>query len=797
MNRKLLLTSLFGLLCGLVFAQPNIIVILSDDQGYAHLGAFKDQYDTQGMNEAYLEAANSCMPTVDRLAAEGVRFLNCHAAPTCFPSRTMLMSSRYPQSLGVYSNLDMWKGGPDPSAVFPVKALNEAGYATAMIGKWHLGTKLNQHPNDKGFDYYFGFNSAQTEKYGSTILYRNRTKTPAIGFLADQVTNEATNFIRNTGGDPFFIYLCYNDPHGPRPDAPQHYRNKFNTGSSNVNNFYAYINAVDVGIDSVLSALEDIGQIDNTIIFFASDNGPTDGMPDPSAGDLRWYKRSLYEGGVRVPAVAWWPENIAAAQTNTDLISFLDVMPTMLDAVGVDMPAEENYDGRSFLDHITNVSTDTFRYDPLFWAGDSYPDSPVWKANWKQWQVDFPEVSEWAWFPPGWFVIQDQWKLIDDGYAGEKLYNLEEDIGEKNDLFDDNPMVVEELRDHFRSFMQNKPPPFGWDIEKWEKYFTIGGDTIPFDSIPVMLTIRLLDGSTGSPLENAWIKLDSLQQKTGKEGEVVFQELLKGLHDLNLYPEHHVELIGREISIISDTLIEIELDMKEYVVDLEVRDKLSGCPVLNAIIEFDDQELQTDIAGMAETKASYGSYDITVSREYFKSYSANNTVKSDTSYRIDLQRTLADLEFKVYYQLNLLEDISISMGEKQEITNEKGMALFQALPVYTQHNYTLEGEGYSPYEGNIVLQNDTSVIVRMDLTGLSAYQNIAHFSFYPNPAHDQLTIAGNMNYLPFRVLALDGRELIEARITSDPYLLDISELESGIYLLDLGPAGRNIFQKTD
>ena len=476
MNKKIiavLLADALAITTGLHAQQkPNVILVLTDDQGLCHLGTYADQYRTEGIDKKLIDAANTCMPTVDRLATEGMRFLNCHAAPTSAPSRTMLMTARYPQSMGIYSNLDFIKtDGPDASVIFPIKAIKEAGYQTAMIGKWHLGSEDGKHPNDKGYDYYFGFNNAQTEKYNSKILYRNKTKAKAEGFLADQFTDEATRFIRGTEGKPFFMYLCYNDPHGPLPDAPEKYISKFNTGNHKDDNFYAYINAVDAGIDSVMHALAAVGQLENTIIVFASDNGPTDNMPKPSSVDLRWFKRSVYEGGVRVPLVAWWPGHIPTRKTNSDLISFMDIMPTLLDATGIAMPNGQTYDGKSFLPQLLQKTNATFRTEPLFWAGDSYPDSPEWAILEKKWQKNNPNEWKYGFLPAGWYVIKQNWKLVNDGFAGTKLYDLSVDKGEQNDLSSGNPKKVRELSLEFAAFMKNKPKPIGWYEEKWNEFF--------------------------------------------------------------------------------------------------------------------------------------------------------------------------------------------------------------------------------------------------------------------------------------------------------------------------------------
>lgn len=244
--------------------RPNIILVLLDDLGWGQFGPNSDWFTLRQLNpiilerdkrtspEAALAAAKSAAPTFSRLSAEGTRFVNGHVAcPLCAPSRAAIMTSRYPQRFGGYVNRDIETGGIPADQLFPSQVLQKSGYATAAIGKWHIAKRQGgmdrgsgQHPLDRGFDYFFGFNLYGTSYYNSDILYRNYEKAQARGYLTEQFTDEAIGFVERSKDRPFFLYLPFNAVHGPldKP-APEKYLKRFDTGSKEVDNFYAYLNA--------------------------------------------------------------------------------------------------------------------------------------------------------------------------------------------------------------------------------------------------------------------------------------------------------------------------------------------------------------------------------------------------------------------------------------------------------------------------------------------------------------------------------------------------------------------------
>ncbi len=493
----------------------NILVILSDDQGFCELGSYMDfasatnlgshlapKYqaikactDKEAPIEVCFEAARKCMPHLDSLVKQGVRFTDFHAAPTCSPSRAALMTARYPQSFGVYANDDVIEGGAEglpPEVKFPVKLFKDAGFMTGLVGKWHLGSqKPGQNPNDRGFDYFFGFDRADTEKYNSKILYRNREKTPAVGWLADQISDEAVAFVNRAAKEhhPFFLYVAYNEPHGPTPRPPQKYIDHFKSGSDTVDVHFATIYGMDQGIGHIIEELKKNGQFEDTLILYGSDNGLGQSeyhrgfraggqgysAPVPGNGPLRGCKWTPWEGGVRVPFIACLPNG--AAKTSSALLSILDVMPTALDYARIKVPPAYQLDGRSFLPILQGTSNgDEQRM--LFWACDArspYPDS------YSDWRPEFDRLAETQGrkgsletarkerYPPGWYVLTPKWKLIGWDNIAPGLIDRASDPYEHHDVSAQYPEVVAQLRREFDKWILAQKPPQNYSRTQWEK----------------------------------------------------------------------------------------------------------------------------------------------------------------------------------------------------------------------------------------------------------------------------------------------------------------------------------------
>jgi uncharacterized sulfatase len=487
--------------------QPNILLILSDDQGYCELGSFMDFANpdrlgaknadqlkqiktctpTQAPIDVCFAAARKCMPNMDRIAAQGMRFTSFYAAPTCAPSRAALLSSRYPQRYGVYSNDDLEGkfGKGFPSGVeFPIRLFQQAGYMTGMVGKWHIGIDAGQHPNDRGFDYFFGFNRAHTEKYGSKILQRNGASVPAEGWLADQISSEAVAFVQRAeqAKKPFFLHVAYNEPHGPTPRPPQQYIDCINSGSDVVDVLFSTIYGMDCGIGRILAQLEKSGQLANTLIFYGSDNGLAQGayhrgfsvredaylVPVPGNGPLRGCKWTPWDGGVRVPFIVQLP----GGQTGSSdaLLSIMDVMPTALEYAGIPVPDSYQLDGKSFL-YVLRGTQSAEKERVLFWACDSQEPfgdfSPDYADLLKQRKSSEPSKVRAAKYPPAWYVRTPKWKLIGWDKIKPALIDIQNDPGERNDLSAQYPEVVRHLSSQFKLWIDQQAAPLVYPEIHW------------------------------------------------------------------------------------------------------------------------------------------------------------------------------------------------------------------------------------------------------------------------------------------------------------------------------------------
>ncbi|MGC8794884.1 MAG: sulfatase-like hydrolase/transferase, partial [Bryobacteraceae bacterium] len=414
-------------------ARPNFIVFLTDDHGYHDLGC-------QG-------AKDLKTPNLDGLAASGARFVNWYSnAPMCAPARAALLTGRYPIRAGVPQN------GPAlrPSEITIARALQALGYATGLIGKWHLGSSPETVPNAHGFDYFFGFHSGCIDYYSHRFywgepkvvnyhdLWRNRTEVFEDGqYMTELITREALGFIERNRARPFFLYVAYNAPHYPM-HAPARYVQRFPELDPERRMYAAMLAAVDDSVGQILGLLDRFGLRNDTMAFFGSDNGAT---AEPRAGlnqkparggsnrPLRGWKFSLFDGGMHVPAILSWPGRIPAGQVVREVASHFDLFPTILRAAGGSLPADRTIDGRDIL--------------PVACSGERSPHPALF------------------WSSGGQLAVRrGRWKLVKDGFVadgtpeGRKplegedaifLSDLEDDPGETRNLRRKHPELVDEL----------------------------------------------------------------------------------------------------------------------------------------------------------------------------------------------------------------------------------------------------------------------------------------------------------------------------------------------------------------
>ncbi|SDW34186.1 uncharacterized sulfatase [Lutibacter oricola] len=436
--------------------KPNILVILADDLGYATTSVYAGK-------SAKIET-----PNINRIAKEGARFTDAYVtASVCGPSRSGLLTGRYQQRFGIYANFDTQRGPGVPASEKAMGTyFKEAGYTTAAIGKWHVGVKLpGQHPIDRGFDKYYGFNSAQTDYFNSPILFDGKKKVKKHDYLTFQFTDEAIDFIdennKSSEKKPFFMYLAYNAVHGPN-QAPEDYIAKFKNQPKAIAKQMAMVNALDDSIGRLLDALKKMGVEENTLVYFLSDNGGLPNWWKDSNKPWRGFKREQWEGGCHVQFLMKWPGVIPAGVTRNEMVSSLDILTTSLAAAKIKQPKNIQLDGENILP-IFKSEKKVEIHKSLFWAGSHVARSGVEykkgaKLSYKQ---DNP--------PPSWAVRKGKWKLVQMlEYYKPMLYDLNTDPRETNDLSASNPKVVQKLTKDFSVWFNDMSEPMSWD-KKWFK----------------------------------------------------------------------------------------------------------------------------------------------------------------------------------------------------------------------------------------------------------------------------------------------------------------------------------------
>lgn len=411
---------------------PNILVILTDDQGYHDV--------------SYYGTEDIATPNIDFLRSEGMRFDNFYTnSPVCAPTRAALMSGRYPDQVGVPGLIrshpeDNW-GYLDPNVVLLPLKLKEAGYHTAHIGKWNLGLESPNLPNEKGFDLFHGWLEDMMEDYvnkrrfGENYMRFNQEIIDPEGHATDLFSDWASDYIhaQATSSDPFFLYLAYNAPHFP-VQPPQEFLDRVKSTYPDIPErrakLIALIEHMDVGIGQVIQALKESGQYENTLILFSSDNGGH--LPDmANNGMLRDGKQSMYEGGLRVPTVVSWPGKIEKGSISSQMNLTMDIYPTLLELTGLEPSGELN--GRSFLSTLygnekKEERTLYFvrREGGLTYGGKAYHA-----------------------------LRKGKWKLLQNNpYQPLELYDLETDPSEENNLIDKYPDLVKELNKELMKLIQ-------------------------------------------------------------------------------------------------------------------------------------------------------------------------------------------------------------------------------------------------------------------------------------------------------------------------------------------------------
>lgn len=427
----LAITALALLHCQLLLAapvnandRPNIVVILADDLGYGDLSSYG--------------AKDLKSPHIDRLVSQGIRFDNFYAnCPVCSPTRASLMTGRYPELVGVpgvirtHAN-NSW-GYLAESAISLPRMLKRAGYHTAIVGKWHLGLDAPSRPNDRGFDHFHGYLGDMMDDYykhrrhGINYMRLETEEIDPKGHATDLFTEWACDYIRQRSAEksPFFLYLPYNAPHTPI-QPPREWLAKVTARESRISDtrakLVALIEHMDDGIGKVMAALKQAGVANNTLVIFTSDNGGQSSV-GANNGPLRDGKQSMYEGGLKVPGCAVWPDRIEAGSQSSRMAMTMDLYPTVCDAAVVKV--DHQIEGRSILPTLLGKKQAEEQRDLFFHrreGGDRYGGLTI-NA-----------------------VRRGDWKLLQNSpFAPLELYDLKTDPLEEKNLAQVNRQKFREL----------------------------------------------------------------------------------------------------------------------------------------------------------------------------------------------------------------------------------------------------------------------------------------------------------------------------------------------------------------
>lgn len=421
--------------------RPHVVLILADDLGYGDLSAYG--------------ASDLPTPHVDRLAREGIRFTAAYAAAnTCSPSRAALLTGRYPPRTGV--NAVIFHDSPDglpPEEITLAELLRDAGYATAMVGKWHLGGSDAHMPWSQGFNEFFGVPNSNDER--NFFLYEGRRR---IAERVDQTTllqrytERALAIVARAAHAerPFFLYFAPNAPHVPLDPAPGF------AGRTARGPYGDVVAELDASVGALLDALAAHGAERDTLVIFTSDNGPWLGMRawGGSAGALRGGKTGTFEGGHRVPALARWPAGISPGREAHGLATHMDWLPTIAELAGAPLPDDRPIDGRS----LVNVLRGTGEREatPFFYLRLRTPFGAQRAA------VGAVRVGDWKLHRPrrGYPGFLEPFVRLEFAGHGRLLFDLAADPGERHDLAARHPDVVERLEAEIARFeAQPFPPP--------------------------------------------------------------------------------------------------------------------------------------------------------------------------------------------------------------------------------------------------------------------------------------------------------------------------------------------------
>lgn len=430
-----------GLFLGFVFSAcsspeipPNVIIILTDDQGWGDIASHGNpDIDT---------------PHLDELAEAGARFDRFFVSPVCAPTRASLLTGRDHLRTGTQWVTYGLENMNSDEVTFG-EVFKEAGYETGLFGKWHNGSHYPMDPNGQGFDTFFGFKQGHWNNYFDTELEYNGKPVQTKGFITDVLTDSALAFIDRNKEEPFLAYIPYNAPHSPF-QVPDQYFEKYKAQGLDDKNasVYGMVENIDDNVGRIVAKLNELGISENTIVIFLTDNGPNGG--DRYNGNMKGWKAKVDEGGVRVPLFIKWPAKITPGTEIEELTAHIDFLPSLVDLAGITSTNTKPWDGRSFA--------------PLI-----FEEATVWEDR-----FFFTHQSRWdslEMYPAS--VRNNRYRAVRYGDNWE-LYDMQQDPGQRVDISDQEPVLTAQFADEYnawftevtKNLQESRPIPVGFDASK-------------------------------------------------------------------------------------------------------------------------------------------------------------------------------------------------------------------------------------------------------------------------------------------------------------------------------------------
>ena len=441
--------------------RPNVILVLTDDQGFG---------DVRLHGNPIIDT-----PNLDRLAADGARFENFFVSPLCAPTRASLLTGRYHIRTGtvnVSNNLEIMRSGETTMA----ELFRDNGYRTALFGKWHNGEHYPQNPNGRGFEEFIGFCAGHLGNYFSPVLEHNSGIIETDGFITDVLTDKAMEWIEANRDHPFFCYIPFNAPHTPF-QVPDSYYEKYEARGCDAETatIYGMVENIDDNMDRLLWKVKELGLEEKTIVLFLTDNGPN--TRDRYNAGMKGFKGCVDEGGVRVPLFVRWSGHVEPGGVVRDLAAHIDLLPTLMDLCGIDIPETLQLDGITLNPLLMNnrtVRSDRFIFTHRYWGNELQLRNGA--ARSRQFR----------------YVLTN---------GEESLYDLVNDPGQKRNISQEQPAVFERLRTAYGDWFNDVSK--GWE---WKSVIPCGYAEFPITHLhAVQSTLSGVLKFHGKGFHHDWI----------------------------------------------------------------------------------------------------------------------------------------------------------------------------------------------------------------------------------------------------------------------------------------------------